>query len=100
MFWQYGDTLSNGQTTNDGNTVYYGSSEWTSLVTDHVTAINSGSSPPPTTTMTTSTAGGMMSTSAAGGGTSTSMSFGGRMAPHWGRYGGIGRIGPTLCASP
>ena len=38
-FWQLGDTISSGQTSNDGNTIYYGSSEWTSLVTDHVAAI-------------------------------------------------------------
>ncbi|TAQ90956.1 hypothetical protein B7494_g716 [Chlorociboria aeruginascens] len=44
MFWQDGDTLSTGQTSNDGNTIYYGSSDWTSLVTDHVAAIDGGSS--------------------------------------------------------
>jgi len=41
MFWQDGDTISTGQTANDGNTIYYGSTEWTSLVTDHVAAIAS-----------------------------------------------------------
>ena len=35
-FWQYGDSLSSGQTPNDGNTIYYGTSDFTSLVTDHV----------------------------------------------------------------
>ncbi|KAJ5698040.1 hypothetical protein N7462_000045 [Penicillium macrosclerotiorum] len=39
LFWQYGDTLSTGQTSNDGNTIYYGSSDFTCLVTDHVAAI-------------------------------------------------------------
>ena len=39
MFWQDGDTLSTGQTSNDGNTIYYGSNEWTTLVTNHVSAI-------------------------------------------------------------
>ncbi|KAJ5109535.1 hypothetical protein N7456_006210 [Penicillium angulare] len=39
MFWQYGDTLSTGETSDDGNTIYYGSSDFTCLVTDHVAAI-------------------------------------------------------------
>ncbi|KAG7287373.1 hypothetical protein NEMBOFW57_006884 [Staphylotrichum longicolle] len=40
LFWQWGDQLSTGQTHNDGNTVYFGSSLATCLVTDHVKAIN------------------------------------------------------------
>jgi mannan endo-1,4-beta-mannosidase len=32
MFWQYGDTLSIGQTSNDGYSLYYGTSEYTTLV--------------------------------------------------------------------
>lgn len=39
MFWQYGDTLSSGQTADDGYTIYYGTSDYTSLVTDHIAAI-------------------------------------------------------------
>ncbi|KAJ5481176.1 mannan endo-1-4-beta-mannosidase F [Penicillium diatomitis] len=39
LFWQYGDTLSSGQTSDDGNTIYYGTSDFTCLVTDHVAAI-------------------------------------------------------------
>ncbi|KAF3384799.1 putative mannan endo-1,4-beta-mannosidase F [Penicillium rolfsii] len=39
MFWQWGDTLSTGQTSDDGNTIFYGSSDFTCLVTDHVAAI-------------------------------------------------------------
>ncbi|KAI3324489.1 carbohydrate-binding module family 1 [Xylariaceae sp. AK1471] len=39
LFWQLGTTLSNGQTSNDGNTIYTGSSDWTCLVTNHVAAI-------------------------------------------------------------
>ncbi|KAK3903271.1 glycoside hydrolase superfamily [Staphylotrichum tortipilum] len=39
LFWQWGDQLSIGQTHNDGNTVFYGSSLATCLVTDHVNAI-------------------------------------------------------------
>lgn len=38
-FWQDGDTLSTGQTSNDGYTIYYGTSDWTCLVTDHVANI-------------------------------------------------------------
>jgi mannan endo-1,4-beta-mannosidase len=38
-FWQLGDTLSFGNTHDDGNTIYYGSSDWTCLVTNHVAAI-------------------------------------------------------------
>ena len=38
-FWQYGTTVSWGQTPNDGYTVYYNTSDWTCLVTDHVAAI-------------------------------------------------------------
>ncbi|KAL4982236.1 glycoside hydrolase superfamily [Aspergillus falconensis] len=41
LFWQFGDTLSTGQTHNDQYTVYYGSSDWTCVVTDHVAAIDS-----------------------------------------------------------
>jgi mannan endo-1,4-beta-mannosidase len=41
LFWQLGDTIkSTGQqTSNDGNTIYYGTSDWTCLVTNHVKAI-------------------------------------------------------------
>ena len=39
MFWQYGDTLSGGQTANDGFTIYYDSSDWKVLATKHVAAI-------------------------------------------------------------
>ncbi|CAG8945967.1 unnamed protein product [Penicillium salamii] len=41
LYWQYGDTLSSGLSPDDGNTFYYGTSEFTCLVTDHVAAINS-----------------------------------------------------------
>jgi mannan endo-1,4-beta-mannosidase len=43
LFWQLGDTLSWGQTSNDGNTIYYGTDEWTCLVTDHVADIDASS---------------------------------------------------------
>lgn len=40
-FWQLGDTISTGQSHNDGNTIYYGSDVWTCLVTNHVADIPS-----------------------------------------------------------
>jgi mannan endo-1,4-beta-mannosidase len=42
MYWQYGDTLSTGKTSDDGYTIYYGSSDFASLVTGHVKSIGSG----------------------------------------------------------
>ncbi|KAK7451580.1 hypothetical protein CaCOL14_009539 [Colletotrichum acutatum] len=39
-FWQLGDTISTGQSHNDGNTIYYGTDEWTCLVTNHVAETN------------------------------------------------------------
>ncbi|KAB8300420.1 hypothetical protein EYC80_000594 [Monilinia laxa] len=40
MYWQYGDTLSTGKTSDDGNTIYYGTDEYTTLVTNHAAAMN------------------------------------------------------------
>ncbi|KAH8821831.1 glycoside hydrolase superfamily [Xylogone sp. PMI_703] len=39
MFWQYGDTISSGQTANDGYTIYYGTSEYTAVVSNHAAAM-------------------------------------------------------------
>lgn len=41
LFWQYGDDLSTGESPDDGNTIYYGTSDYECLVTDHVAAIGS-----------------------------------------------------------
>jgi mannan endo-1,4-beta-mannosidase len=41
MFWQYGDTLSTGQTHQDGNTVYVNDTLWKCMVTPHIEAIQS-----------------------------------------------------------
>ncbi|GAQ47052.1 hypothetical protein AtubIFM56815_003877 [Aspergillus tubingensis] len=41
LFWQYGDDLSTGESPDDGNTIYYGTSDYECLVTDHVAAIDS-----------------------------------------------------------
>ena len=35
LFWQYGDSLSTGQSPNDGYTLYYGSSNFTCMTADH-----------------------------------------------------------------
>tara|TARA_R110002060_G_scaffold11064_4_gene16344 strand:- start:969 stop:1190 length:222 start_codon:yes stop_codon:yes gene_type:complete len=40
MYWQYGDTLSTGRTHDDKYTIYYGSSDFRTLVTDHVAMID------------------------------------------------------------
>ncbi len=32
MFWQFDDTLSTGNTSDDGYTIYYGTAEYTALV--------------------------------------------------------------------
>ncbi|KAF4955465.1 hypothetical protein FSARC_11832 [Fusarium sarcochroum] len=42
-FWQWGDTISTGKSHDDGNTIYFNSSDWECLVKDHVTAIEKGS---------------------------------------------------------
>lgn len=39
LFWDFGTTLSSGQTADDGYTIFYQSSDWTCLVVDHQTAI-------------------------------------------------------------
>ncbi|TVY38395.1 Mannan endo-1,4-beta-mannosidase, partial [Lachnellula subtilissima] len=39
MYWQYGDTLSGGQTANDGNTIYYGTTEFNTLIAPHASAM-------------------------------------------------------------
>ncbi|KAL4860617.1 hypothetical protein BDV12DRAFT_204850 [Aspergillus spectabilis] len=40
LFWQFGDTLSGGETADDKYTLYYGTDDWACVVTDHVTEIN------------------------------------------------------------
>ncbi|RDW69956.1 glycoside hydrolase family 5 protein [Coleophoma crateriformis] len=40
MYWQFGTTLSSGQTSDDGNTIYYGSDAYTTMVIDHAAAMN------------------------------------------------------------
>lgn len=40
LFWQLGVTLSWGKTSDDGNTIFTNTSDWTCLVTDHVAEIN------------------------------------------------------------
>ncbi|ORY68647.1 glycoside hydrolase superfamily, partial [Pseudomassariella vexata] len=44
LFWQFGDTLPvGGQTSDDGNTIFYGTDEWECLVTDHIADIEAAS---------------------------------------------------------
>jgi len=45
MYWQYGDDLSTGETNNDGYAIYYGTSLYTTLVTDHAAAMNAKAAP-------------------------------------------------------
>ncbi|KAL3446899.1 glycoside hydrolase superfamily [Aspergillus insuetus] len=40
LFWQFGDTLSGGQTADDRYTVFYGTDDWKCLVADHVAEVN------------------------------------------------------------
>ncbi|KAJ2901936.1 putative mannan endo-1,4-beta-mannosidase F [Zalerion maritima] len=42
-FWQWGDTLSYGQSHDDGHTIFYGSDDWECLVEDHVAYIEASS---------------------------------------------------------
>lgn len=44
LFWQWGDNLSNGPTSDDGNTIYYGSDLATCLITNHVADIEAAAS--------------------------------------------------------
>lgn len=39
MYWQYGTTISSGETSNDGYTIYTGTSDFTCVVTDHIADI-------------------------------------------------------------
>ncbi|KAF2762308.1 putative mannan endo-1,4-beta-mannosidase F [Pseudovirgaria hyperparasitica] len=39
LFWDFGDTISSGKTSDDGNTIFYNTADWTCLVTNHVKAI-------------------------------------------------------------
>lgn len=41
LLWQWGDALSTGESAHDEYSIFYGSSDYTCLVTDHVSAINS-----------------------------------------------------------
>ena len=45
-YWQFGDTLSTGKTSDDKYTIYYGSSDYKSLITDHVAAIEKAEAQP------------------------------------------------------
>jgi len=99
-FWQDGDTLSTGQSPDDGYTIFYGTSDWTALVTDHIASIKakypgsggaSAAPPSPTTAVASSAAATAPAETTAAGSAAT--------APHYGQCGGTGWTGPTVCAS-
>ncbi|QSZ35586.1 hypothetical protein DSL72_008456 [Monilinia vaccinii-corymbosi] len=45
MYWQYGDTLSTGKTSDDGYAIYYGTDEYKTLVINHAAAMNAKAVP-------------------------------------------------------
>lgn len=106
MFWQFGTILSSGESADDGNTIYYNTTEWTILVTDHVAAINAGttvatattlkstSTSKITTTPTTTTSPKTTKTSAA----ATSTATGGTL-PKWAQCGGATWTGSGTCVA-
>jgi mannan endo-1,4-beta-mannosidase len=89
LFWQLGDNLSTGLTSDDTNTVYYGSADWTGLVTNHVAAINAkyGGSTPTTTAPPAATTTPPASTQPA------------NAVPKWGQCGGQGYTGSSVCVA-
>ncbi|KAM0263378.1 hypothetical protein ACHAQJ_001234 [Trichoderma viride] len=97
LLWQWGDTLSTGQSSNDGNTVYYNTSDWQCLVVDHVAAISGGSTGIPTTSTTTTKA--TSTTKASTTTTKPSSSPTGSCSGLYGQCGGTGWAGPTCCSS-
>lgn len=96
MFWQWGDTLSSGKTSDDGNTIYYGSGEFGTLVTDHVAAIGGGTGTGTGGGMTTKTTSVPTSTPTAGGGGGGTM---GGSLPKYSQCGGTGWTGSGTCVS-
>ncbi|KAL7937633.1 carbohydrate-binding module family 1 protein [Trichoderma chlorosporum] len=95
-FWQWGDTLSYGQSNSDDYTVWYNSSNWQCLVQKHVAAINGGTTTPPPASTTTSTSSKATSTSSKT--TSTASKPTGSCSPLYGQCGGNGWTGATCCA--
>jgi len=45
MYWQYGDDLSIGETSNDGYAIYYGTPTYTTQVINHASAMNAKPAP-------------------------------------------------------
>lgn len=95
LFWQHGDKLSTGLTHDDTNTIYYGSADWTGLVTNHIAAINAKYGGTTPTNPTTSTTKPPVATTTAP--TSTAPAQG--TVPKWGQCGGEGYIGSKVCVS-
>ncbi|KAH6603407.1 endo-beta-mannanase, partial [Trichoderma cornu-damae] len=55
LFWQWGDTLSTGQSQSDPYSVFYNTSNWQCLVRNHVEAISGGATTPPLPSSTSAT---------------------------------------------
>lgn len=124
MFWQLGTVLSTGTTSDDGNTIYYNSTDWATLVTAHVAAINSGSGgssgtttskaatstttaksststkATTTTTKASTTTTKASTTTTAKASTTSSAPAAGATIVHWGQCGGLGWSGTGTCVSP
>ncbi|KAJ3045593.1 hypothetical protein HDV00_009250 [Rhizophlyctis rosea] len=67
QYWQFGLTLSTGQTHNDGYTIYNTDSDFNTLVVQHAAAMSGGSVPTnPTTTRATTTTTGTQPTQGSG----------------------------------
>lgn len=100
MIWQFGTTLSSGQTSDDGNTVYYGTSDWTVLITNHVAAVNAknGGGSATTTAKTSTTTSKPSSTTSkvtSTTKTTTSAAATGTAVPKYGQCGGQNYSGST-----
>jgi mannan endo-1,4-beta-mannosidase len=103
MFWQWGETLSTGQTHNDGYTIYYqGGADYDVLVVNHVKAIGDGTGGG--TTSTTSrpvmSSSGTRATSSTTRITTSATPRNGSGQPRWAQCGGQGWTGGTTCQSP
>lgn len=102
-FWQLGETLSTGKTSDDTNTIYNPSDEWTALVINHIADINAkyggGGTPGngSTTTKPPTTATTAKPTSATTAPPTNTQPAG--SVPLYGQCGGNGYTGPTTCAA-
>ncbi|KAL7946241.1 carbohydrate-binding module family 1 protein [Trichoderma barbatum] len=94
LFWQWGDTISTGQSNSDPYSVFYNTANWQCLVKNHVAAVSGGTPPPPASTTTTSS----RTTTTSSRTTSTPSQPTGNCSPLYAQCGGIGWAGATCCA--